>query len=402
MPGQIVSNQDNQTNQRGYMELAKTKIFLLYASAGAGHETACRAIEQEISRLGFKGEVRLVDVLKFMPPIIADIFSRGYLYTASKLPWLWYALYERKSSLGRFKPSSPLQKVFWKLVLRRFNRYLIDEKPDYIVSAYFTSSWAAGRYKKVHNPQCKVATVVTDYGLHPAWLAPGQDRYFVATQDNISELADFGWYTGVSQDKIKVVGIPVERRFTVAKDKKKLREKYNLDSQRFTVLVLSGIYGKDHIEAIVGQLLRCQSRLQLFLVAGKNFSISDRLKEDLTGKDFVYRTFGRINFMEDLIAMADVVITKTGGLTSTECLVSGLPLLIYMPYPGQEERNCALFLEKGAALRVFQLESLPRKVDMLATNQQIYQAMVKAAKAIANHNAAGEIATVVLDDLKEK
>jgi processive 1,2-diacylglycerol beta-glucosyltransferase len=382
------------------MELAKAKIFLLYASAGAGHETACRAIEQGIRHLGFKGEVRLVDVLKFLPPIIADIFSRGYLYAASKLPWLWYVLYERKSNLWRFKPPSPLQNTFWKIVLRRFNRYLIDEKPDYIISAYFTSSWAAGRYKKVHNPQCIVATVITDYGVHPVWLAPGQDRYFVAADDNVPELAEFEWYTGVGEDKIKSVGIPVEKRFFVTRDKKALREKYGFDSQRFTVLVLAGVYGIGHIETIVETLLKCRSRLQLFLVAGKNFSINDRLKKNLADRDFVYKTFGRINFMEDLMAMADVAITKTGGLASTECLVSGLPLLIYLPYPGQEERNSALFLERGAGLRIFQLGSLPNKIDMLATDKGKYQAMTKAAKAISNHNAAEEIANVVLGDLK--
>lgn len=384
------------------MESDKAKILLLYGSAGAGHKTACRAIEEEIRSSGFKGEIRIVDILKYMPSIIADIFSRGYLYTASKVPWLWYALYERKSSLSRFKPPSSLQNAFWKIVLRRFNRYLVNERPDYIISTYFASSWAAGRYKKVHNPRCQVATVITDYGVHPVWLAPGQDRYFVAADDNVPELAGFEWYTGVCKDKIKSVGIPVEKRFIVARDKKALREKYDFDGQRFTVLVLAGVYGIDHIETIVETLLKCQSQLQLFLVAGKNFSINDRLKKNLADRDFLYKTFGRINFMEDLMAMADVAITKTGGLASTECFVSGLPLLIYLPYPGQEERNSAFFLERGAGLRIFQLGSLPNKIDMLATDKGKYQAMIKAAKAISNHNAAEEIATVVLCDLKEK
>ncbi len=384
------------------MESDKRKILLLYGSAGAGHETACRAIEGEIRSLGFEGEIHVVDVLKYMPSIIADIFSKGYLFVASKVPWLWYALYERKSNLYRFKPPSSLQNVFWKIVLRRFNRYLIKERPNYIISTYFTSSWAAGRYKKVHNPRCEVATVVTDYGLHPVWLVPGQGRYFVAVEDNVTELAEFEWYTGVCKAKIKSVGIPIEKRFIVAKDKKALREKYGFDSRLFTVLVLAGVYGIDHIEAIVEVLLKCRSQLQLFLVARKNFSINDRLKKNLADRGFVYKTFGKIDFIEDLMAMADVAITKTGGLASTECLASGLPLLVYLPYPGQEERNSALFLERGAGLRIFQLESLPNKIDMLATDKERYQAMVRAAKAIANHNAAKEIANVVLGDLKGK
>jgi processive 1,2-diacylglycerol beta-glucosyltransferase len=381
-------------------KLESKKILLVYASAGKGHETACRAIGEALKERGFTGQIEIVDTLKFMPPFVASIFSQGYLYVASKLPWLWYALYESKSDLAEFKPPPPYQDAFWKIILRRFGKYLKEQRPDYIISAYFTSSWAGGRYKRLHNPNCRIATVVTDYGVHPAWLAADQDRYFVATEEIKQEIAGLDWYTSVQKDKIEVAGIPIEKKFGVPMNKKELIKKYELDPDRFTILLLTAVYGKLHIEMVIDQLLTCQRSLQILLVAYDGFEFSDKYKKLLADKGIPYRIYGKITFMPELMTMADIAITKTGGLTSTECLMCGCPMLIYKPYPGQEERNAALFMECGAAGRIYQLGSLAYKIDNLANSPDVHAGMVKAAHNLTRHRAADAIAESVLGDLR--
>ena len=136
-----------------------SKILLLYASSGAGHKIACRAIEQALIDGGFSGNIKTIDILDHMPRPIAKLFSKGYLFAATRLPWLWYALYESGSHLCRFKPASIWQTNLLKLVLRRVNRVLQQEKPDYIISTYFTSSWAAARYKAAYDPATGVELV---------------------------------------------------------------------------------------------------------------------------------------------------------------------------------------------------------------------------------------------------
>lgn len=380
--------------------LESKNIVLAYASAGKGHETACRAIAEAIREKGFTGQIEIVDTLQFMPPYIAALFSRGYLYVASKLPWLWYAMYESKSDLAEFKPPPPYQESFWKIILRQFGKYLKEQRPDYIISAYFTSSWAGGRYKRLHNPNCKVATVVTDYGVHPVWIAENQDRYFVATEEIRQEIAGLDWFTGVKEDKIEVAGIPIEKKFSMPMDKRELIKKYKLDPERFTVLLLTAVYGRHHIEMVIDQLLTCQRSLQILLVAYDGFEFSDKYKKALADKGIPYRIYGKIPFMQELMTMADIAITKTGGLTSTECLMCGCPLFIYKPYPGQEERNAALFLECGAAQRLYQMGSLPYKLDALANNRQLHESMVKAAHELTKYRAADIIAESVLRDLR--
>jgi processive 1,2-diacylglycerol beta-glucosyltransferase len=381
-------------------KLESKKIILAYASAGKGHKTACNAVAEAILEKGFNGQIETVDTLQFMPPYIAAMFSEGYLYVASKLPWLWYALYESKSDLAEFKPPPAYQESFWKIILRRFTKYLKEQRPDYIISAYFTSSWAGGRYKHLYNPNCKVATIVTDYGIHPVWLARNQDRYFVATEEIRREIAGLDWFTGVNKDKIEVVGIPIEKKFSMPMDKQSLLAKYQLDPERFTVLLLTAVYGRRHIEMVIDQLLTCKRKLQILLVAFDGFDFSDKYKKALADKGIPYRIYGKIPFMQELMTMADLAITKTGGLTSTECLTCGCPLFIYKPYPGQEERNAALFLECGAAQRIYQMGSLPYKLDALADNKPLHESMVKAARELTKYRAADIIAESVLSDLR--
>lgn len=392
----VTDNENSATESNG----GKKKIILTYASAGAGHKIACRAVEQAIYDNGFAGIVKSIDVLQYMPKPAAKIFSDGYLWAATKLPWLWYLIYESGGSLSKFSPISNWQAAVLKLLLRKVNHIYLSEKPDYIISAYFTASWLAGRYKRLYDSKCMTATIVTDYGIHPTWIIPDQNRYFVATEDMQIELANFEWYTRVNKDKIVTAGIPVEKRFTLPRDKHECRARYNLSQDKFTVLILAGVYGRQHIKALVEALARCSVPIQILVVARQEFSFGDGLLTKLAEKNILFRTYGHIGFMEELMTCADIAITKTGGLTSSECLNSGCPLFVYLPYPGQEERNASIFLERGAAWRIYQLESLPHKIDYLANHPEKHQAMADAAKSIIRPQAADSIARIILEDLR--
>ncbi len=379
--------------------MADKKIVIIYGSSGAGHKIACRAIEQALLRAGFKGELKIIDIVEHMPGLVSKAFSSGYLWMAAKVPWLWYAIYESGGKLYNFRPPGQLKTSLLKLILRKVNHMLIDENPDYIVSTYFTASWLAGRYKYLYNPNCRIATVVTDYGLHPSWITPNQDRYFVADESLKHEVSFFTSYTGVSMEKITNVGIPVEQRFTQPKDKEVLREKHDIAKDRFNILIIAGAYGQDHVEAIIDKLVYCKSNIQMLVVAREAYKLNSKLTAKLDKSGIPIVLYGMIDFLDELMALSDIAITKTGGLTSTECMNSGCPLMVYLPYPGQEERNSSLFLEKQAAWRLYQLESLPFKIDKLVANPDKHQAMITAARQTAQPEAANEIARLVLSDL---
>jgi processive 1,2-diacylglycerol beta-glucosyltransferase len=377
------------------VETRQPKILLLYASAGAGHRSACSAIQHTMHELCPAAYVKMIDILDYMPRVFGYLYSRGYLLVAGRYPMLWYLIYESGSDLAKFRPTGFLHKLFWKMALGPLFDLLKYERPDHIVSAHFLSSWAAGQYKWKYDLNCTVSTVVTDYGVHPVWITPGQDYVFVATEQLRAELMPFSRYLGTN--KIIPVGIPIHANFGRKKDVSQLKEKFKLDPNRHTVLILGGMFGSQNIKDILYWLSECKTRLQLILVAGKHYPIMESIKDKLVERDVKYQIFGYIDFMDELMAVADLAITKAGALTTSECLACGLPMVIFRPYPGQEVRNCDYFLEQGVAVRVDQLSGLCYKIDGILGNSDRLLAMKERALLAAQPDSAEKISRILLD-----
>jgi processive 1,2-diacylglycerol beta-glucosyltransferase len=336
----------------------------------------------------------MIDILDHMPRIISQIYSKGYLLVASRYPLLWYLMYESGSDLSRYSSSGFWYKAFWKTALSPLFELLRYERPTHIISAHFLSSWAAGQYKWNSDVSCIVSTVVTDYGVHPVWITPGQDYLFVATDQLRAELQPFSKFFGT--EKIVPVGIPIHPKFSRSVDRVQLMQKFKLDPDRFTVLILGGMFGSRNIKDILFWLSESKAKLQLILVAGKHYPIMESIKDKLVERDIKYEIFGYIDFMDELMAVSDLAITKAGALTTSECLAKGLPLVIFRPYPGQEVRNCDYFLEQGVAVRVDQLSGLVYKVDSILGDSDRLRDMKKRAFQVARPDSAANIAQYLL------
>ncbi|OGC91513.1 MAG: hypothetical protein A2W25_00620 [candidate division Zixibacteria bacterium RBG_16_53_22] len=371
------------------------KVLLLYASAGAGHRSACSAIQQAMQELYPGAYVKLIDILDYMPKSIAYLYSRGYLFIASRYPMLWYFIYESGSDLAKFRPNGFWHRLFWKSALGPLFNHLRYERPDHIISAHFLSSWAAGIYKWKYDINCTASMVVTDYGVHPVWITPGQDYVFVATEQLGAELAPFSRFLGT--DRIIPTGIPVHPSFGRRKDIGMLKEKFKIEPDRHTILILGGMFGSKNIKDILYWLSECRARLQLIIVAGRHYPIMESIKDRLIERDIKYQIFGYIDFMDELMAVSDLAITKAGALTTSECLARGLPLVIFRPYPGQEVRNCDYFLEQGVAVRVDQLSGICFKIDKILDDPDRLRAMKERALQIARPDSAHKISRILLD-----
>ena len=371
------------------------KIFLLYASAGAGHRSACDAIKHSLDQMAPGCDIRSLDILDYIPEVAARLYSKGYITTASKYPALWYLIYETGSDLTKFKPTGFWFRVFWQTLMAPLFHLLEYEKPDYIVSAHFLSSWAGGLYKSKYHPDCIVSTVVTDYGVHPIWINANQDVIFVPTEQLKAELSNFSYYLGTN--RFEITGIPIHPKFNRNRNKEELRAKFRLSPDRRTILILGGMFGSENIGQIAVWLGKCRTPIQLVFVAGKYYPVKENLKELLVERNIGYQIYGYVDFMDELMAVSDLVITKAGALTTSECLAGGLPMVIFRPYPGQEERNCDYLLEEGAAIRIDQLPGLNYKVDRILSDSSRLQKMKDTALAIARPDAADSIAKIILE-----
>jgi processive 1,2-diacylglycerol beta-glucosyltransferase len=372
--------------------------LILYASTGSGHRAASTSLKQAWKELYPEDDVYLEDVLTYTNSLFSRLYSKGYDLSVTKTPWLWGLMYSADEEITKYKPPTPLGWSLRKLILSRFIRKMKQVRPDYIVSTHFLSSDGAVLLRKENSFDFHLSVVVTDFALHSIWLCPWADRIFVPAEFMKAELLAVKDRLNLTREKIGVHGIPINPKYTQLPSKTELRKKFNLDPEILTLLVFRDVFSKRNFDLLIHFLSLVQHPLQLLLVAGKQWPLPEKYKKIFVENEISYRIFGYIDFMEELMAVSDLAISKSGGLTSSECLAAGLPLAVYRPYPGQEEHNAEYLMEKGAGFKITQMASLQYRLTQLIENRDLREEMSKAAFRISSADAAYKI----VKDLKSQ
>ncbi len=188
-------------------------------------------------------------------------------------------------------------------------------------------------------------------------------------------------------------GIPISGRFSLKHDSKAVRRRMGLRDDQPILLVLSGGFGMGPVEEILVALDNVSQPFQTVVVTGRN----EELRRELAGQDRKHPThiLGFALNMHELMAISDLIISKPGGLTSSEALALGKPLFILNPIPGQEAANSDFLLERGAAIKVNRVEDLPYRLEQLLGTRKLGQ-LSRAAKALGRPTAAPDICREVV------
>lgn len=307
------------------------KVVITYASAGTGHFKAAEAIYNYLAlELELKGsQLELVDVLQKSNTLFRNIYSYGYRFTVTYTPGLWaLGFWITYTQYFRFIIKW-IRFIITRLNTGNFTRYLLQKNPDIVISTHFLPSEVSAYLKKTKKINSKLITVITDFGVHPFWISDGTDFYVVAS-DFTKERLILG---GVQEDSIKEFGIPIEAKFLKQYEKDSLCKKFGIDQKTFTALIVTGSFGIGPVEKVVDSL---HKDIQILVVCANNKRLYARLKN----KNYPnVKIFGFVDYMQELMAVSDVIITKPGGLTLSEVLAMELvPVFIY-PIPGQETEN---------------------------------------------------------------
>ncbi|MFI5119214.1 MAG: glycosyltransferase, partial [Thermoanaerobaculia bacterium] len=237
----------------------------------------------------------------------------------------------------------------------------------------------------------RLGLVVTDFDVHAFWVQPDADVTLVATEELRAILCG----RGVDGKRIAVTGIPIMPAFAARHDRRRLRAAFGIAEEAPAVVVMGGGSGvgsmREAVEAALGA-----GRAHVLAVAGRNTALERKLREAEVPKGAALSVFGFVTNMHDLMAAADLAVTKSGGLTTAECLASALPMVIRDPIPGQEERNADFVLEAGAGVKAHGPDSLRFKLESLLSNPARLARMKEAARAAGRPRAAGEILSLVL------
>lgn len=320
------------------------KVLILYACYGGGHISAANSIKECIEQNYENFEVISLDFMDYLSKTIDKITTTAYEEMAKKAPSLWGTVYMRSEKGALAKVSTDSNKI----LAIKLHILIKKIKPDYIISTHpFSSQMCAYLKKKNKLENVKLATVMTDFAPHDQWLVGSEyiDNFFVAHEDMKNVLIS----KGISTNKIFATGIPLSSRFLLNYNKDQLLVEYGLSKNKLTVLFFAGGrfgLGKKNTYKILEDLARYCDNLQVIAVSGKNPKMYDSFKNIVhkynREKDIKVLEF--TDKVPELMHISDIVISKPGGLTTSESLACGLPMIIINPIPGQEEQN-AEFLE---------------------------------------------------------
>ncbi len=363
------------------------RVLVLSVSAGSGHVRAADALVAQ-ARAGFHGlSVRHRDMMDLVPRWFRQVYSGWYMKLASGLPEAWGWLYRKTDCEAPGSLAARTRRFVQRICAQRLMAEVEQVRPHAIVCTHFLPAEILAAARREKRLECPVWVQVTDFDLHSLWVHEGVSGYFVGNE----ELAYRLQAQGVPASRITISGIPVMPGFLSPPTRQQAAAKLGLDPARTTLLLMGGGDGAGLQQTLVKTLLAQYPQLQLIVLAGRN----ERLRQELQTVETFYpsqlRVLGFTDDVPQLMACADLAITKPGGLSTSECLVMGLPMLLVNPIPGQEERNAAWLIQEGAALRADDPATLKFRLARLLGNPAQLAQMRERALALAKPRASREL-----------
>jgi processive 1,2-diacylglycerol beta-glucosyltransferase len=365
------------------------RIFIATITAGAGHLQAAAALHEAWLQARPQDAVQRLDLLTLFSPLHKKLYSDGYVKLVAHAPELWGLVFNKMDN-----PRLVRKLARWKNVLgsnssRQFARFVKQFAPDAVLCThYLPVELLGGMRNKWAGPPPLTVSIVTDFEAHALWMDAHVDLYCVAAEETKARLVA----RGAPAAQVLVSGIPISAKFSGRIDAAAVRKGCGLRDDLPILLVLSGGFGMGPVAQILAALDQIERPFQSLVVAGRN----EALRRELASQDRRHptRVLGFVTNMHELMAVSDLLITKPGGLTTSEALALGKPLFILNPIPGQEAANSDFLLERGAAAKVTRVEDLPFRVGQLLGSKKLAD-MARAAAALGRPAAAADICRAV-------
>ncbi len=369
------------------------RVFIPTVTAGAGHLQAAAALEEAWRALRPADEVRRVDVLDYTPRWYRKIYVKGYLKLIEHAPDLYAMMFKKTDNPARIKELTKFRRRSSGVMAKKFVTEVVEFAPEVILAPHYLpleimgGVMASKRLNKKLNPF--ITCIVTDFEAHALWMEPCVNLFCVAAPATKARLVA----RGAADADVAVTGIPIAAKFSARVDAEGLRAQFGFAANVPTLLVLGGGFGMGPVREILGELGKIERALQIIVVCGKN----EKLRTQLAALPHRHQTqvLGFATNMQELMAVSDLILTKPGGLTTSEALAMGKPLFILNPIPGQEAANSDFLLEQGAAVKANCLEDLPFKITTLLDSKKLLP-MSRAARALSQPRAAAAICAAVL------
>lgn len=374
------------------------KILIFYASYGGGHLSAAKSIKECLENNYTNIQIEMVDCIRYTNKFLDKLTTGAYKKMAKDAPKLWGKVYS-KSQKGIL---SGISKCSNKLMAKKLYKLIKKIDPEIIISTHPFSTQMVSYLKRKKLLECKLATILTDFSMHTQWLVGNEygDLFFVSNDKMQEQLVKYG----VKKEKIHVTGIPLSKRFKEKFDKEKIYEMFNLDKNKKTILFFGGGefgLGKTRTILILKSIIKYTKDYQIVVISGKNEKLKNHFEELVKEAQAEKRVkvLGYTNNVPELMSISYVVVTKPGGLTTSETLASGLPMIIINPIPGQEEENAHFLEEREAGIWIKKNDNIDEVVANIFNSEEKIEKLAEGVKKISKKHSTEDICKIVMENL---
>ncbi len=371
------------------------KVIIFYASYGGGHLNAAKSIQECILNNYKEIDVELIDCMKYVNITIEKITTAAYREMAKKAPWAWGRIYadSQKGPLAHISSRSN------KIMAIKLLKLLREKNPDLIISTHPFGSQMCSYLKRKNKIHAKIATIMTDFAPHDQWLVGSDftDYFFVAHK----KMKDYLISKNIDERKIFDTGIPISNRFLVDYDKNSILKELEFHDNKKTILFFGGGefgLGKTRTVEIFECFVKLFKNTQIIAISGKNEKMRnafEKIVEENNRTDSI-KVFEYTKQVPEFMSISDLVVTKPGGLTTSESLSSNLPMVIINPIPGQEEENAEFLEENGIAIWIKKNDDPYKKLENLFVDEKKLADMKENTKKLARKYSTQNICDILL------
>jgi processive 1,2-diacylglycerol beta-glucosyltransferase len=350
---------------------------------------AAEAVQHALREVVPGATVANVDVLEMTNALFRRIYGKLYIDLVNKAPHVLGYFYDLMDQPGNVSDRGASRGDRYRLALQKLNlgkfmRFLQKQPWDLVINTHFLPAEIIASLRRQAALTIPQVTVTTDFDTHRLWVNQPCERYFTATYEGALYLEHWG----VPLADIYPTGIPIDPVFSEFKDRAACMAKHGLDGDRPIVVQLAGGFGVGPVEKLFQAVLGAEVPIQLVSIAGRNENLKAQLKKVPIPPRHKVRILGFTKEIDELMNVADVVISKPGGLTTSETLARGAVMMIVNPIPGQESRNSDYLLESGAAIKVNNTAIIAHKLTQLLSDKERLSSLRANVRRIARPRAA--------------
>ena len=361
----------------------------MYISEVSGHHSATIAIERAIRILDPQTEILNINAFNYTNPVTEKIINKLYMGVIKHIPKIWDYLYDNPNVARRLEK---IKKAVHKFNYPKFKDLFDDFRPDVVACSQAFPCGMVADYKLNCNVDIPLVAVLTDFVPHSYWIYDKVDYYVTPSEDVSMRLGR----KGVSLDKIKSLGIPFDPKFNELQDRIKISQKLRLDPDAPTILIMGGGQGLGPIHGIIDSLDSLERKVQMIVVTGTNKKLYSSVKKKIEKCASRIVLYGYASNVHELMSVSDIIITKPGGITTSEVLAKRIPMVIVNPLPGQEANNTAYLTERGAAIKIDDAREIGMVVGDLFTHPDKLSRLRESAAAISKPHSSVDIAQLLL------